>query len=50
MMKKVEETSDNIRIKKKWLPPMFEIIPFKNTGGGGPASPPEDQSFNPTAS
>jgi hypothetical protein len=49
-MKKVEEKSDNIRIKKKWLPPMFEILPFKNTSGGGPDDPPEDMTYNAAAS
>jgi hypothetical protein len=49
MMKKVEETY-NRQIKKEWVPPSFQIIPFKHTSGGGPDNPPEDSSYNPAAS
>lgn len=48
-MKKVEEI-DNLQIKKEWLPPSFQIIPFKHTSGGGPDINTEDSSYNPFAS
>lgn len=50
MMKKVEEKTNKLQIKKEWLPPSFEIIPFKETSGGGPDEPPEDMTYNPAAS
>jgi hypothetical protein len=44
MMNKAEET-DSSRIKKEWLPPSFQIIPFKHTQGGPHESTNEDDVY-----
>ncbi len=39
-----------IIVKKDWSKPNLHILQIKKTFGGGPADPPEDDYYNPTAS